>query len=144
MFLWTVSCLCLKVGKCEYCAWEVKICPAEIFLGNLARSLVFCFFVCNKLAKTSVQIFFCRLFNKNKNSLWDCHTGCQQSLVVKATECVFFLSWFFFSSWSVTHFFSIGTDLPFIPHPLPADWEQQVHLWSEATQKSFRGKAGKH
>lgn len=50
----------------------------------------------------------------------------------------FFFS-FLFKPLSMTHFFSIGTDLAFIRQRHPADWEQQVHLWSEEapTQKCF-------
>lgn len=133
--LWTVSCLCLKFGKYEYYVWEAQTCPAEIFLGSWAslNGTFFFFFFYNKLAETSVQIFWCRLFGENKKSFWVCHTGCQQSLAVKAAESVFFPSFHGCPRPpSMTHFFSIGTDLAFISRRRPAHWEQQVHQWSEA------------
>lgn len=108
------------------------------------------FFFWIKLAKTSVQIFLCRLFSENKKLFWVCHTGCQPSLPAKAAESVFFPSFhgyprqscfffFFFKPPSMTHFFSIGTDLAFIRRRHPADREQQVRPWSEVapTQKPF-------
>lgn len=106
------------------------------FPGQLSQ-FKWSLFFCNKLAKPSVQIFLCRLFSENKKSFWVCHTGCQQSLPVKAAESVCFSppsmvtqgQLFFFKPSSMTHFFSIGTDLAFMRHQHPADREQPVHLW---------------
>lgn len=56
--------------------------------------------------------------------------------MVTQGKVVFF---FFFKPPSMTHFFSIGTDLAFIRRRHPADREQQVRPWSEVapTQKPF-------
>lgn len=80
--IWKIWILCLG-GENVPC-WD--------FPGQLSQLKWYFFFplFCNKLAKTSVQIFLCRLFSENKKSFWVCHTGCQQSLAVKATESVCF------------------------------------------------------